>query len=187
MNVIPKKKKSIRGFFQNLKKTKKETPPVNEEINMNVQEPTEEEIDMNVIPKKKKGIRSFFQNLKKTKKGTTPVNEEINMNIQEPTQEEIDMNVMPKKKKGIRGFFQNLKAKVMKKFNSELKESTTKMDIANATLFTIIQGIILTGTIVYRFHTCYIFNFISYIVTYFFIFSIYNEMFNISRFIFKSK
>ena len=148
MNVIPKKKKSIRGFFQNLKKTKKETPPVNEEINMNVQEPTEEEIDMNVIPKKKKGIRSFFQNLKKTKKGTTPVNEEINMNIQEPTEEEIDMNVMPKKKKGIRGFFQNLKAKVMKKFNSELKESTTKMDIANATLFTIIQGIILTGTIV---------------------------------------
>ena len=148
MNVIPKKKKSIRSIFQNLKKTKKETTPVNEEINMNIQEPTQEEIDMNVIPKKKKGIRSFFQNLKETKKETTPVNEEINMNIQEPTQEEIDMNVMPKKKKGIRGFFQNLKAKVMKKSNSELKESTTKMDIANATLFTIIQGIILTGTIV---------------------------------------
>ena len=148
MNVVPKKKKSIRSIFQNLKKTKKETTPVNEEINMNIQEPTEEEIDMNVIPKKKKGIRSFFQNLKETKKETTPVNEEINMNIQEPTQEEIDMNVMPKKKKGIRGFFQNLKAKVMKKSNSELKESTTKMDIANATLFTIIQGIILTGTIV---------------------------------------
>ena len=122
--------------------------PVEEEINMNIQEPTEEEIDMNVVPKKKKSIRSIFQNLKKTKKETTPVNEEINMNIQEPTQEEIDMNVMPKKKKGIRGFFQNLKAKVMKKSNSELKESTTKMDIANATLFTIIQGIILTGTIV---------------------------------------
>ena len=148
MNVIPKKKKGIRGFFQNLKRNKKETTPVNEEINMNIQEPTQEEIDMNVIPKKKKGIRSFFQNLKETKKETTPVNEEINMNIQEPTQEEIDMNVMPKKKKGIRGFFQNLKAKVMKKSNSELKESTTKMDIANATLFTIIQGIILTGTIV---------------------------------------
>ena len=148
MNVVPKKKKSIRSIFQNLKKTKKETTPVNEEINMNIQEPTEEEIDMNVIPKKKKGIRGFFQNLKRNKKETTPVNEEINMNIQEPTQEEIDMNVMPKKKKGIRGFFQNLKAKVMKKSNSELKESTTKMDIANATLFTIIQGIILTGTIV---------------------------------------
>ena len=162
MNVVPKKKKSIRGFFQNLKKTKKETAPVNEEINMNIQEPTQEEIDMNVIPKKKKGIRSFFQNLKRNKKETAPVNEEINMNIQEPTQEEIDMNVIPKKKKGIRSFFQNLKrnkkgirgifqnlkAKVMKKFNSELKESTTKMDIANATLFTIIQGIILTGTIV---------------------------------------
>ena len=148
MNVVPKKKKSIRGFFQNLKKTKKETTPVNEEINMNIQEPIEEEIDMNVIHKKKKSIRSIFQNLKKTKKETTPVNEEINMNIQEPIEEEIDMNVMPKKKKGIRGFFQNLKAKGMKKFNSELKESTTKMDIANATLFTIIQGIILTGTIV---------------------------------------
>ena len=148
MNVIPKKKKGIRGFFQNLKKTKKETAPVNEEINMNIQEPTEEEIDMNVIPKKKKGIRSIFQNLKRNKKETTSVNEEIDMNIQEPTEEEIDMNVIPKKKKGIRSFFQNLKAKVMKKFNSELKESTTKMDIANATLFTIIQGIILTGTIV---------------------------------------
>ena len=162
MNVIPKKKKGIHGFFQNLKKNKKETTPVNEEINMNVQEPTEEEIDMNVIPKKKKGIRSIFQNLKRNKKETAPVNEEINMNIQEPTEEEIDMNVIPKKKKGIlsffqnlkrnkkgiRGIFQNLKAKVMKKFNSELKESTTKMDIANATLFTIIQGIILTGTIV---------------------------------------
>ena len=162
MNVIPKKKKGIHGFFQNLKKNKKETTPVNEEINMNVQEPTEEEIDMNVIPKKKKGIRSIFQNLKRNKKETTPVNEEINMNIQEPTEEEIDMNVIPKKKKGIRGIFQNLKnkkkgirdifqnlkAKVMKKSNSELKESTTKMDIANATLFTIIQGIILTGTIV---------------------------------------
>lgn len=136
--------------------------PNEEEINMNIQEPTEEEIDMNVVPKKKKSIRGFFQNLKKTKKETAPVNEEINMNIQEPTQEEIDMNVIPKKKKGIRSFFQNLKrnkkgirgifqnlkAKVMKKFNSELKESTTKMDIANATLFTIIQGIILTGTIV---------------------------------------
>ena len=176
MNVVPKKKKSIRGFFQNLKKTKKETAPVNEEINMNIQEPTEEEIDMNVMPKKKKGIRSIFQNLKRNKKETAPVNEEINMNIQEPTEEEIDMNVIPKKKKGIRsifqnlknkkkgirgifqnlknkkkgisGIFQNLKAKVMKKSNSELKESTTKMDIANATLFTIIQGIILTGTIV---------------------------------------
>ena len=125
-----------------------ETTPVNEEINMNVQEPTEEEIDMNVIPKKKKGVRSFFQNSKRNKKETTPVNEEINMNIQEPTEEEIDMNVIPKKKKSIRGIFQNLKAKVMKKSNSELKESTTKMDIANATLFTIIQGIILTGTIV---------------------------------------
>ena len=77
-----------------------------------------------------------------------PNEEEINMNIQEPTEEEIDMNVIPKKKKGIRGFFQNLKAKGMQKFNSELKESTTKMDIANATLFTIIQSIILTGTIV---------------------------------------
>lgn len=77
-----------------------------------------------------------------------PNEEEINMNIQEPTEEEINMNVIPKKKKGIRGFFQNLKAKGMQKFNSELKESTTKMDIANATLFTIIQGIILTGTIV---------------------------------------
>ena len=117
MNVIPKKKKGIRSIFQNLKRNKKETAPVNEEINMNIQEPTEEEIDMNVIPKKKKGILSFFQNLKRNKKG-------------------------------IRGIFQNLKAKVMKKFNSELKESTTKMDIANATLFTIIQGIILTGTIV---------------------------------------
>ena len=148
MNIIPKKKKGIRSFFQNLKKNKKETTPVNEEINMNIQEPIEEEIDMNVVPKKKKSIRGFFQNLKKTKKEATPVNEEINMNIQEPTQEEIDMNVMPKKKKGIRGFFQNLKAKGMQKFNSELKESTTKMDIANATLFTIIQGIILTGTIV---------------------------------------
>ena len=148
MNVIPKKKKGIRSFFQNLKRNKKETTPVNEEINMNIQEPIEEEIDMNVIHKKKKSIRSIFQNLKKTKKETTPVNEEINMNIQEPIEEEIDMNVMPKKKKGIRGFFQNLKAKGMKKFNSELKESTTKMDIANATLFTIIQGIILTGTIV---------------------------------------
>ena len=122
--------------------------PNEEEINMNIQEPTEEEIDMNVIPKKKKSIRSIFQNLKKTKKETPPVNEEINMNIQEPTEEEIDMNVIPKKKKGIRGFFQNLKAKGMQKFNSELKESTTKMDIANATLFTIIQSIILTGTIV---------------------------------------
>ncbi|OKZ94410.1 MAG: hypothetical protein BHW18_02725 [Eubacterium sp. 36_13] len=150
--------------------------PVEEEINMNIQEPTEEEIDMNVIPKKKKSIRDFFQNLKKTKKETSPVNEEIDMNIQEPTEEEIDMNVIPKKKKGIRSFFknlkknkkgirsffqnskekkkslrnifQNLKAKVMKKSNSELKESTTKMDIANATLFTIIQSIILTGTIV---------------------------------------
>ena len=148
MNVIPKKKKGIRSFFQNLKETKKETTPVNEEIDMNIQEPTEEEIDMNVVPKKKKSIRGFFQNLKKTKKETTPVNEEINMNIQEPIEEEIDMNVMPKKKKGIRGFFQNLKAKGMQKFNSELKESTTKMDIANATLFTIIQSIILTGTIV---------------------------------------
>ena len=38
------------------------------EIDMNIQEPTEEEIDMNVIPKKKKGIRSFFQNLKRNKK-----------------------------------------------------------------------------------------------------------------------
>ena len=150
--------------------------PNEEEINMNIQEPTEEEIDMNVMPKKKKGIRSIFQNLKRNKKETAPVNEEINMNIQEPTEEEIDMNVIPKKKKGIRsifqnlknkkkgisgifqnlknkkkgisGIFQNLKAKVMKKSNSELKESTTKMDIANATLFTIIQGIILTGTIV---------------------------------------
>ena len=148
MNVIPKKKKGIRSFFQNSKRNKKETTPVNEEINMNIQEPTEEEIDMNVIPKKKKGIRSIFQNLKRNKKETTSVNEEIDMNIQEPTEEEIDMNVIPKKKKGIRSFFQNLKAKVMKKFNSELKESTTKMDIANATLFTIIQGIILTGTIV---------------------------------------
>ena len=162
MNVIPKKKKGIRSFFKNLKKNKKETDPVNEEINMNIQEPTEEEIDMNVMPKKKKGIRSFFKNLKKNKKETDPVNEEINMNIQEPTEEEIDMNVIPKKKKGIRSFFQNskekkkslrnifqnLKAKVMKKSNSELKESTTKMDIANATLFTIIQSIILTGTIV---------------------------------------
>ena len=176
MSVIPKKKKGICGFFQNLKRNKKETTPVNEEINMNIQEPTEEEIDMNVIPKKKKSIRDFFQNLKKTKKETSPVNEEIDMNIQEPTEEEIDMNVIPKKKKGIRSFFknlkknkkgirsffqnskekkkslrnifQNLKAKVMKKSNSELKESTTKMDIANATLFTIIQGIILTGTIV---------------------------------------
>ena len=162
MNVIPKKKKSIRSIFQNLKRNKKETTPVNEEINMNIQEPTEEEIDMNVIPKKKKSIRSIFQNLKRNKKETAPVNEEINMNIQEPTEEEIDMNVIPKKKKGIRSIFQNLKrnkkgirdilqnlkAKVMKKSNSELKESTTKMDIANATLFTIIQGIILTGTIV---------------------------------------
>ena len=162
MNVMPKKKKGIRSFFKNLKKNKKETDLVNEEINMNIQEPTEEEIDMNVIPKKKKGIRSFFKNLKKNKKETDPVNEEINMNIQEPTEEEIDMNVIPKKKKGIRSFFQNskekkkslrnifqnLKAKVMKKSNSELKESTTKMDIANATLFTIIQSIILTGTIV---------------------------------------
>ena len=160
MNVIPKKKKGIRSFFKNLKKNKKETAPVNEEINMNIQEPTEEEIDMNVIPKKKKGIRSFFKNLKKNIKETAPVNEEINMNIQEPIEEEIDMNVMPKKKKGIRSIFQNskekkknlrnifqnLKAKV--KSNSELKESTTKMDIANATLFTIIQSIILTGTIV---------------------------------------
>ena len=160
MNVIPKKKKGIRGFFQNLKRNKKETTPVNEEINMNIQEPIEEEIDMNVIPKKKKGIRSFFKNLKKNIKETAPVNEEINMNIQEPIEEEIDMNVMPKKKKGIRSIFQNskekkknlrnifqnLKAKV--KSNSELKESTTKMDIANATLFTIIQSIILTGTIV---------------------------------------
>ena len=136
--------------------------PVEEEINMNIQEPTEEEIDMNVMPKKKKDIRSFFKNLKKNKKETDLVNEEINMNIQEPTEEEIDLNVMPKKKKGIRGIFQNskekkkslrnifqnLKAKVMKKSNSELKKSTTKMDIANATLFTIIQSIILTGTIV---------------------------------------
>ena len=134
--------------------------PNEEEINMNIQEPIEEEIDMNVIPKKKKGIRSFFKNLKKNIKETAPVNEEINMNIQEPIEEEIDMNVMPKKKKGIRSIFQNskekkknlrnifqnLKAKV--KSNSELKESTTKMDIANATLFTIIQSIILTGTIV---------------------------------------
>ena len=131
MNVIPKKKKGIRGFFQNLKKTKKETTPVNEEINMNIQEPTEEEIDMNVIPKKKKGIRSFFQNSKRNKKGIRGIFQNLK-----------------NKKKGIRDIFQNLKAKVMKKFNSELKESTTKMDIANATLFTIIQGIILTGTIV---------------------------------------
>ena len=108
-----------------------ETTPVNEEINMNVQEPTEEEIDMNVIPKKKKGIRSFFQNLKRNKKGIRGIFQNLK-----------------NKKKGIRAIFQNLKAKVMKKFNFELKESTTKMDIANATLFTIIQGIILTGTIV---------------------------------------
>ena len=148
MNVMPKKKKGIRSFFKNLKKNKKETDLVNEEINMNIQEPTEEEIDMNVIPKKKKGIRSFFKNLNKNIKETAPVNEEINMNIQEPIEEEIDMNVIPKKKKSLRNIFQNLKAKVMKKSNSELKESTTKMDIANATLFTIIQSIILTGTIV---------------------------------------
>ena len=125
-----------------------ETTPVNEEIEMNIQEPIEEEIDMNVMPKKKKGIRSFFQNLKKNKKETTSTNEEIDMNIQEPTEEEIDMNVIPKKKKSIRGIFQNLKAKVMKKSNSRLKASTTKMDIVNATLFTIIQSIVLTGTIV---------------------------------------
>ena len=105
--------------------------PVEEEINMNIQEPTEEEIDMNVMPKKKKGIRSFFKNLKKNKKG-------IRSFFQNSKE----------KKKSLRNIFQNLKAKVMKKSNSELKESTTKMDIANATLFTIIQSIILTGTIV---------------------------------------
>ena len=111
-----------------------EAPEVTyEEVEVNDNEDSDE-VDMNIQD-------SIYEE-------TTPVNEEINMNIQEPTQEEIDMNVIHKKKKGIRSFFQNLKSKVMKKSNSELKESTTKMDIANATLFTIIQGIILTGTIV---------------------------------------
>ena len=125
-----------------------ETAPVNEEIEMNIQEPTEEEIDMNVTPKKKKSIRGFFQNLKKTKKETTSVNEEIDMNIQEPTEEEIDMNVMPKKKKGIRSIFQNLKRNKKETTPLNEKEPTTKIDVATAILYTIAQANVLTCTIV---------------------------------------